>query len=90
MSKTLSLKYLLLDIISKKNISPNVKHEISYSLEVKISGSNYLTQCLVLGKNKEIIFPINKFSFYTKDQGSKNTYNENKKFDEKINNKIID
>ena len=70
MSKTLSLKYLLLDIISKKNISPNVKHEISYSLEVKISGSNYLTQCLVLVKIRKLFFLLTNFLFIqkTKDQ----------------------
>ena len=66
MSKIFSLKYLLLDLISKKNISSIVKQEISYSLEIKISGSNYLIQYLVLGKNNEITFPIDKFSFYTK------------------------
>ena len=90
MSKILSLKYFLLDLISKKNISSNVKQEISYSLEVKISGSNYLIQYLVLGKNNEITFPINKFSFYIKDQTSKNIYVENKKYGEEIIKKIIE
>lgn len=89
MSKILSLKYLLLDVLSKKNISPNIKEEISYSLKVQILGSNYLIQCLILGKNNEITFPISKFSFYTKDQSSKNTYVENKKFSEEIIKKLI-
>jgi hypothetical protein len=89
MSKILSLKYLLLDIISKKNITPNIKDEVAYSLEVKISGTNYLIQCLVLGKSKEIIFPTNKFSFYSKDQDSKTPFIENKKFGEEIVEKII-
>lgn len=90
MSKILSLKYLLLDIISKKNISSNIKSEISYNLEVKITGSNYLIQCSILGQKKEIFFPLNKFFFYAKDQGSKNAYIENKKFGEKIIEKIIE
>ena len=90
MSKIFSLKYLLLDLISKKNISSIVKQEISYSLEIKISGSNYLIQYLVLGKNNEITFPIDKFSFYTKDQTSKNIYVENKKYFEEIIKKIIE
>ena len=90
MSKILSLKYLLLDIISKKKISLNIKSEISYSLEVKIIGSNYLIQCLIFGKEKQIHYPLNKFSFYTKAQDSRNTYIENKKFGQEIVEKIID
>ncbi len=90
MSKILSLKYLLLDIISKKKISLNIKSEISYSLNVKITGSNYLIQCLIFGKEKQILYPLNKFSFYTKVQDPKKTYIENKKFGEEIVEKIID
>ena len=89
MSKILSLKYLLLDIISKKNISSHIKLEISYNLEVKIKGSDYLIQCLIFDKKKQILYPINKFSFYTKVQDPKNTYIENKKFGEEIVRKII-
>ena len=47
MSKTLSRNNLL-DIISKKYFS-NVKHEISYSLEVKFQAQT-IDQCLVLAK----------------------------------------
>lgn len=90
MSKVLSLKYLLLDIISKKNISLNIKSEIAYNLEVKIIGSNYLIQCSIFDKKKEIFFPINKFFFYTKVQVPKNTYIENQKFGEEIVEKIIE
>lgn len=89
MSKILSLKYLLLDIISKKKISLNIKSEISNSLEVKITGSNYLIQCLIFGKQKQILYPLNKFSFYARAQDPKKTYIENKKFGEEVVEKIF-